>query len=849
MNTLEAALKYALRGWRVVPIMPGDKRPALNAWQDLATTNAETITQWFSQQYAGHGVGIATGETSGIWVLDVDDRDSLHDLEATHGKLPQTLTSITGSGGEHQVYRWPQDGRTIRNSASGILPGLDVRGEGGQIVAPPTVHPNGRPYEWEFEEVLAYAPEWLLDLVCESDVLEPPRSKMRTVSASDRPGDLWAAATDWAEILGARGWQLHHVDRQGERHWTRPGKEIRDGTSATTGYTPADTMKVFTSSVLQLKTEETYSKLGFLAAMDHGGDFSAAAQALADQGWSRPPERQPQVEVERQALSDAQPLPVWPVDALPAWMRDQVDAAADRLQVPVDLLAQLGIGALASVCMGHATVEFATWSENLNLYLYCSMHSGAGKSPAEKAMVSPLRKWEQGRRQDRAEDHAMECAIWKTTQAKKKKWDESVAMGSKQQDDPEWRELVLKAAEPRPMPFRLTVDDATPERLVQLLGMHKNLAMISTEAGLLDMVGGQGRSGSSVNIDVYLKAWSGETIQRDRKGGDDGPESTIVENALLSVVLTVQPSVIAKYQTSNVELSGRGFFARFMPSVPASLVGTRTFGSAAVPGVEAETYSERLTALADTLASATGLVLRPDPEAAQMFYSWCEEMEVELKVGRRLATLHDASSKIRSCTMRVAALLSLADSEWKTISAEVMGRALQIGDYWTEHAVSVAGGSEDVDSRHAEEMARVIIEFARKHGVLDLTPREVYLSRRRGLGLRSVEELVPGFERLAARGWLTFTEGSLEEIGINRARVRARLDPLTVDSFTESGEPTTASVLTRAKIRYPKERISSSSSSLGVDTPSEPINGFLRALNETEPTEPDGETFAAELGF
>jgi hypothetical protein len=79
--------------------------------------------------------------------------------------------------------------------------------------------------------------------------------------------------------------------------------------------------------------------------------------------------------------------------------------------------------------------------------------------------------------------------------------------------------------------------------------------------------------------------------------------------------------------------------------------------------------------------------------------------------------------------------------------------------------------------------------------------------------------------------------------------VRARLDPLTLDSLTESDEPTTASVLTRAKIRYPKERISSSSSSLGVDAPSEPINGFLRALTETEPEDSDGETFAAELGF
>ena len=140
------ALEYAHKGWRVIPILPGTKRPALNQWQDAATTSTAQINQWWKGSQSSCGVGIATGKQSGIWVLDIDDRDALYELEREHGELPATLTSITGSGGEHQIYKWPADGRTIHNSASGFAPGIDVRGEGGQIVAPPTIHPNGNPY-------------------------------------------------------------------------------------------------------------------------------------------------------------------------------------------------------------------------------------------------------------------------------------------------------------------------------------------------------------------------------------------------------------------------------------------------------------------------------------------------------------------------------------------------------------------------------------------------------------------------------------------------------------------------------------------------------------------------------
>lgn len=292
MTTLEAALDYARAGWRVVPILAGSKRPALTRWTEQASTDAVTIKEWWDG-HDDYGVGIATGPGSGLWVLDVDDFDSLRDLEQRYEVLPDTRMSITGSGGYHFLFRWPDDGRDIRNDAGRRLgPGLDIRGEGGQIVAPPSVHPNGTAYEWDvgMGDDIADAPEWLLDLVC----AEPPEPRLTPAAPppSDRPGDLWAAATSWAEILERDGWVLHHVDRDGEHHWTRPGKERREGTSATTGYKGADVLKMFTSSMRAagLDEEQTYSKLGYLASTRFDGDHSAAAAALAAAGWSTPPD-------------------------------------------------------------------------------------------------------------------------------------------------------------------------------------------------------------------------------------------------------------------------------------------------------------------------------------------------------------------------------------------------------------------------------------------------------------------------------------------------------------------------------------------------------------------------------
>lgn len=282
---LPAAADYAKRGWRVLPIRPEEKRPPMAAWQHAATTDPTTIVNWWTNLYRGHGVGIATGHASGIFVLDVDvangktGDETLADLIATHGPLPDTATVITASGGQHIYFQLP-DGLDIRNNAGTRLgPGLDIRGEGGQVVAPPT-QINGHTYEWDGGQPgpLANPPQWLVDLLTDTPDITP--RVMPTADSGDSIAANYNATTTWAQLLTADGWTLTHTLPDGEQRWTRPGKDPRQGISATTGHDGRDCLKVFTDGVPGLNQETAYSRFGYTAATQWDGDRSAFARHL-----------------------------------------------------------------------------------------------------------------------------------------------------------------------------------------------------------------------------------------------------------------------------------------------------------------------------------------------------------------------------------------------------------------------------------------------------------------------------------------------------------------------------------------------------------------------------------------
>jgi putative DNA primase/helicase len=137
-----------------------------NASKDIAT-----VERWFSDGRCN--IGIATGVTSGIVVLDIDSRhdgyEMLAKLEERHGPLPATWRFLTGGGGEHILFRHPGTGK-VANSAGALGRGIDVRGDGGYIVAPPSLHVCGRPYAVSVDHhpddvTLAEMPPWLSDLL------------------------------------------------------------------------------------------------------------------------------------------------------------------------------------------------------------------------------------------------------------------------------------------------------------------------------------------------------------------------------------------------------------------------------------------------------------------------------------------------------------------------------------------------------------------------------------------------------------------------------------------------------------------------------------------------------------
>jgi hypothetical protein len=167
----QAATEYATSyGWNVFPVKQ-DKSPATrNGFKD-ATSDPEGFRRLWAK-CLGAGVGIRTGGESGIIVLDIDPdkggRDSLAALIEVHGPLPETIETCTGGGGTHLYFR--HRGIPARNSTGKLGPGLDVRGDGGYVVAPPSPHPSGTPYGWRegrgpAEIEVAEMPDWLADLV------------------------------------------------------------------------------------------------------------------------------------------------------------------------------------------------------------------------------------------------------------------------------------------------------------------------------------------------------------------------------------------------------------------------------------------------------------------------------------------------------------------------------------------------------------------------------------------------------------------------------------------------------------------------------------------------------------
>ncbi|MCA1654936.1 MAG: bifunctional DNA primase/polymerase [Pseudonocardiaceae bacterium] len=192
------AQHLAARGWPVFPLAPGSKRPAIRDWEHRATTDPDRITRcWHGGRF---GIGLATGPAR-LVVLDLDPAPDdagpdgatgLAALTAARGvALPATYTVATPRGGTHLYFTTPP-GVRLRNTASTLAPRIDTRAEGGYVVAPGTILPNGG-YELTDDTDPPDLPAWLVQALTQRPAAAPSAPAQHAVG--DRGGYVAAAVT------------------------------------------------------------------------------------------------------------------------------------------------------------------------------------------------------------------------------------------------------------------------------------------------------------------------------------------------------------------------------------------------------------------------------------------------------------------------------------------------------------------------------------------------------------------------------------------------------------------------------------------------------------------------------
>lgn len=236
-------------------------------------------------------VGLPTGQNNLIVIdTDVDYGDTNakdviengEDALPTLPPLPATLTIQTPSGGRHRYYRTDQP---LRNSAGQIAPLIDVRANGGYVIAPPSMTMTGAYQHIEGMEIADLPMSW--EMLC----IPASHKKQNNIDRRDasrldteQPGNAFAHQNNWKSILEPLGWRMLYSKPDGKTYWTRPGKD--DGVSAVTF--GEDGPFYNHSSNGNLPANIGLSKFGVYATINHAGDYSSAARALRLNGYGSP---------------------------------------------------------------------------------------------------------------------------------------------------------------------------------------------------------------------------------------------------------------------------------------------------------------------------------------------------------------------------------------------------------------------------------------------------------------------------------------------------------------------------------------------------------------------------------
>jgi replicative DNA helicase len=424
------------------------------------------------------------------------------------------------------------------------------------------------------------------------------------------------------------------------------------------------------------------------------------------------------------------------------------------------------------------------------------MDAGARKSSVFTAMTRPVAEFEREQATAALPAIAETATLRRIAEQTAAQAEAAASRAPASQQEEARAEAIARTAEAArlvvpPIP-RWLVDDATPEALAGLLASYGRIALLSPEGDVFDQMAGRYNQGAGPNLGVYLKGHAGDLLKVDRRGRP--PE--YVERPCLTIGLTVQPEIL-RGLAGRPGFGGRGLLARFLYSLPASLVGRRQPGAPPVPAAVANCYTLELQALAASLNTPAGpttdegpAVLVLDQEAAELLLAFERDLEPRLAAGSGdLAHLAGWAAKLAGATCRLAALLHLAshlrDGWAHPVGADTFASAIRLADYLVEHARAVfdlMGADPRTDD------ARWLLEWINRTDQRQFSRRDAHAAAARGR-FRKAADLEPALTLLEEHGWLRRVDADpVGPKGGRPASPRFLVNPLP--RATEPTEPT-----------------------------------------------------------
>lgn len=435
-------------------------------------------------------------------------------------------------------------------------------------------------------------------------------------------------------------------------------------------------------------------------------------------------------------------LPEFPTDALPPAIRDYVEAVAETTQTSADMAAVASLAILAICVQGKYRIwGKADWWEPLNLYCVIALPPAERKSAVISLMTAPLEEYEKEVNAT-LDAQIIESQMMRSILEKERRsLEDKVSKGKATADDVANKAKEI-AAFKEIRQLKLFVDDVTSERLTSILAENRGRAAIaSAEGGIFDIL--NGIYTKNVNIDVFLKGHSGDTIRVDRIGR----ASELIDHPALTMLLAVQPDVLHGLMT-NGTFHGRGLTARFLYSIPKSNRGNRKFYTNPISDAVKSSYNHLIRTL---------LVKDENDEPLRLTQGATLILEklylnTESRFHTDLAEIESWAGKYTGAVLRIAGLLHIAENngipEFSDVSEQTMKNAVRIGEYFLEHAKAAYSlmGADPVNKQGEYLLSKI-----QKAQVREFSRRDAMRMCR---GIKTAESIQPVLNRLCEYGYI-----------------------------------------------------------------------------------------------